>query len=42
MKFWVFLELNVRCHVKLHETQNDLLFLPERMKIGKVEKLKDN
>ena len=27
---------------KLHKTQNDLLFLPERMKIEKVEKLVAN
>ena len=34
-----FLEVVVQCHEKLHELHNDLHFLPEREKIGKVEKL---
>ena len=34
-----FLEVDVQYPEKLHDLHNDLLFLPERMKIGKVEKL---
>ena len=34
-----FLEVDVQCLEKLHELDNDLPFLPERMKIEKVEKL---
>ena len=33
-----FLEVDVQCLEKLHELYNDLPFLPERMKIKKVEK----
>ena len=33
-----FLEVDVQYLEKLHELQNDLPFLPERMKIGKFEK----
>ena len=32
-----FLEVDVQYHEKLHELHNDLPFLPERMKLGKVE-----
>ena len=34
-----FLEVDVQYLKKLHELHNDLPFLPERMKIEKVEKL---
>ena len=34
-----FLEVDVQYPEKLHEFHNDLLFLPERMKLKKVEKL---
>ena len=34
-----FLEVDVQYPEKLHELHNDLLFLPERMKIEKVKKL---
>ena len=34
-----FLEVHVQCLEKLHELHNDLLFLPERIKIEKVKKL---
>ena len=34
-----FLEVDIQCLEKLHELQNDLLFLPERIKIEKVGKL---
>ena len=34
-----FAEVKVQYLEKLHELHNDLLFLPERMKIEKVEKL---
>ena len=34
-----FLEVEVQHPEKLHELHNDLPFLPERMKIGKVEQL---
>ena len=34
-----FLEVDVQYLEKLHELHNDLPFLPERMKIGKFEKL---
>ena len=37
-----FLEVDVQYHEKLHELHNDLPFLPERMKIGKFEKLVTN
>ena len=37
-----FLEADVQYHEKLHELHNDLPFLPERMKIEKVEKLVTN
>ena len=37
-----FLEVNVQYPEKLHELHNDLPFLPERMKIEKVEKLVTN
>ena len=33
-----FIEVDVQCLGKLHELHNDLSFLPERMKIEKVEK----
>ena len=36
------LEVDVQYLEKLHELYNDLLFLPERMKIEKVEKLVAN
>ena len=36
------LEVDVQYPVKLHELHNDLLFLPQRMKIEKVEKLVTN
>ena len=34
-----FLEVDVQYTEKLHELHDDLPFLPERMKIEKVEKL---
>ena len=37
-----FLEVDIQYPEKLHELDNDLLFLPERMKIEKVEKLVSN
>ena len=37
-----FLEVDVHYLEKLHELHNDLPFLPERMKIEKVEKLVAN
>ena len=37
-----FLEVDVQYLEKLHELQNDLPFLLERMNIGKVEKLVAN
>ena len=37
-----FLEVDVQYLEKLHELHNDLLFLPERMKIEKVENLAAN
>ena len=37
-----FLEVDVKYPEKLHELHNDLPFLPERMKIEKVEKLVTN
>ena len=37
-----FLEADVQYLVKLHELQNDLPFLPQRMKIEKAEKLVAN
>ena len=37
-----FLKVNVQYLEKLHELHNDLPFLPERMKIEKVEKLVAN
>ena len=36
------LEVDVQCPEKLHEVHNDLPFLPERMKLGKIEKLVTN
>ena len=37
-----FFEANVQYTEKLHERHNDLPFLPDRIKIEKVEKLVDN
>ena len=37
-----FLEVDVQFPEKLHELHNDLQFLPERMKLKKVEKLVTN
>ena len=37
-----FLEVYCQCLEKLHEFHNDLSFLPERIKIEKVEKLVAN
>ena len=37
-----FLEDDTQYHEKLHESQNDLPFLPERMKIEKLEKFIPN
>ena len=37
-----FLEVGVQYFGKIHELYNDSLFLPERMKIGKKEKLLAN
>ena len=34
-----FLKVDVQYLEKLHDLQNDLPFLPERMKIGQIEKL---
>ena len=34
-----FFKVEVQCPEKLHELYNDLPFLPESMKIAKVEKL---
>ena len=34
-----FLEVDVQYHEMLHELHNDLSFLPEKVKICKVEKL---
>ena len=38
----IFLEAGAQYHEKLHELHKDLPFLPERMKIKKVEKLVPN
>ena len=38
----VFFEVDVQYFEKLHELHNDLPFLPERMKIEKVEQLVAN
>ena len=37
-----FLEVDVQCPENLHKLHNDLLFLPKRMKIEKVEKFEAN
>ena len=37
-----FLEIDIQYHENLHQTQSNLLFLLERMKIEKVEKLVAN
>ena len=37
-----FLEVDVQYTEKLHELHNDLKFLPERIKLEKVEKLVAN
>ena len=37
-----FLEVDVQCPENLHKLHNDLLFLPKRMKIEKVEKFAAN
>ena len=37
-----FLEVDVQYPEKLHELHNDLLFLPERTKLGKVETVVTN
>ena len=37
-----FLEVDVQCPEKLHKIHSNLPFLPERMKIEKVEKLVAN
>ena len=37
-----FVEVDVQYLEKLHELHNDLLFLPDKMKIEKVEKLEAN
>ena len=37
-----FLEVDVQCLEKLHEPHNDLLFLPETIKIEKVRHTHDN
>ena len=34
-----FLEVDVKYLKKSHDLHNDLPFVPERMKIGKIEKL---
>ena len=39
---WYFLKVDIRYPENLHELHNDLRFLPERMKLGKVEKLVNN
>ena len=36
------LEVDVEYPAKLHDTHNDLPFMPEKMEIGKVEKLVPN
>ena len=36
------LEVDVQYHGKLHKPHNDLPFSPERMKIGKLKKLRTN
>ena len=36
------IEVDVQYLENLHELQNDLSFLPDRMKIGKAEKLVTN
>ena len=42
MKKMIFFEVHVQYLEKLHELHNDLPFLPEKMKIKKVEKLVAN
>ena len=37
-----FLEVDVQCPEKSHELHNDLPFLPEKVKLGKIEKLVTN
>ena len=37
-----FLEVDIQCLEKLHKLPNDLVFLTERMKIKKIEKLAAN
>ena len=37
-----FLEIDIQYHDNIHNPHNDLLFLPERMKIEKVEKFAAN
>ena len=37
-----FSEVNVQYRQEVHEVHNDLLFLPERVKVGKTEKLVAN
>ena len=37
-----FFEVGIQYPEKLHELHNDLLFLPEKMKIQKVKKLVSN
>ena len=37
-----FLKVDVQYHEKLHELHNDLPFLPERLKIEKVEMIVAN
>ena len=39
---WYFLKVDIRYPESLHELHNYLPFLPERMKLGKVEKLVNN
>ena len=39
---WHFLKVDIRYPENLHELHNYLPFLPERMKLGKVEKLVNN
>ena len=39
---WYFLKVDIRYPENLHELHNYLPFLPERMKLGKVEKLVNN
>ena len=38
----IFFEVDVQYHEKLHDLHNDILFLPEKMEVEKVEKLVDN